>query len=222
VSFDHFWLYTEKAAADNTDVGFTLFSGGHLVWLAAMAALMIIVVRLYLGSSPGRRIGIRRLLALYLLVTEIVKDVIIVAVGAPLSAYLPLHLCGYAIFFLLIDAFLPEQKTTGQMIAYAFGPGALMALLFCSWTSLPLFWNFMTIHSFLFHAVILAYMIMRLAAGEIVPADAIRSIRPGYGILPKYLGEIIGKKAPMELHRGEPITNEFLEAVRNENTGSLS
>lgn len=169
MSFDHFWLYTEKAAADGTDAGFTLYSGGHLIWLAAVTVLIVLIVRLYLGSSPGRRIGIRRLLALYLLVTEIVKDVIIVAVGAPLSAYLPLHLCGYAIVFLLIDAFFPWQQTTGQLIAYAFGPGALMALLFCSWTALPLFWNFMTIHSFLFHAVILAYMIMRLAAGEIIP-----------------------------------------------------
>ena len=66
------------------------------------------------------------------------------------------------------------------------------------------------------------FAVKDIAAGEIVQADAIKSIRPGYGILPKYLREIIGKKAPMELHRGEPITNEFLEAVRNENTGSLS
>ena len=123
----------------------------------------------YLKSSHARQAKIKKVFALILLISEIIKDIIIVVIGAPLDAYLPLHLCGYAIFFLLADAFLPKQKITGQLIAYAFGPGALAALLFCSWTELPLFWNFMTIHSFLFHGVIVCYLLMRLANGEIRP-----------------------------------------------------
>ena len=141
MSFDNFWLYTEKALAERPGVGFELYSKGHLIWLLALAIASIIVIPIYLRASDRKQLKIRKIFACGLAISEIVKDIIIVIIGAPLLGYLPLHLCGYAIFFLLADAYLPKQKITGQMIAYAFGPGALMALLFCSWTMLPLFWN---------------------------------------------------------------------------------
>lgn len=169
MSTEYFWLYTEKANEEQLNVGFDLYSRGHLIWLLAMAAAAIILITVYSRSSHQKQAKIRKVFALALLISEIIKDMIIVIIGAPFAAYLPLHLCGYAIFFLLADAFLPEQKVTGQLISYAFGPGALSALLFCSWTMLPLFWNFMTIHSFLFHGVIVTYLLMRLVNGEIRP-----------------------------------------------------
>ena len=169
MGFDYFWLYTEQAASEHTNVGFELFSKGHLIWLLVLAVASMIVIPMYMRSSDRKQLKIRKGFALFLLIIEIIKDIIVILIGAPIAAYLPLHLCGYAIFFLLADAFLPKQKLTGQMVAYAFGPGALMALLFCSWTSLPLFWNFMTIHSFVFHWAIMTYLLMRLMDGEIKP-----------------------------------------------------
>ncbi|MCR5796550.1 MAG: pseudaminic acid synthase [Eubacterium sp.] len=38
----------------------------------------------------------------------------------------------------------------------------------------------------------------------------IKAIRPGYGVLPKNLPLLLGKKAPRDIKRGEPITEEFL------------
>jgi hypothetical integral membrane protein (TIGR02206 family) len=169
MNFDNFWLYTEKANALNTDVGFELYSKGHLIWLLILAVCALILIPMYLRSKDSKQLRMRKGFALFLLITEFIKDIIVIIIGAPITAYLPLHLCGYAIFFFLLDAYLPKQKITGQLIAYAFGPGALMALLFCSWTMLPLFWNFMTIHSFLFHGAIVIYLIMRLSDGEIRP-----------------------------------------------------
>ncbi|MBR6955983.1 MAG: YwaF family protein, partial [Firmicutes bacterium] len=169
MSFENFWVYTEQANAEHMDIGFELYSKGHLIWLLVLAVASLIMVPAYLRSSEHKQSKIRKIFAMFLLISEIIKDIIIVIIGAPISAYLPLHLCGYAIFFVLMDAFMPKQKVTGQLIAYAFGPGALAALLFCSWTMLPLFWNFMTIHSFIFHWAIVTYLIMRLADGEIRP-----------------------------------------------------
>lgn len=169
MSFDYFWLYTEQAVSEHLNVGFELYSRGHLIWLLALAVGALISVPAYVRGSKSRQAKMKKIFALFLLISEIVKDIIVVIIGAPITAYLPLHLCGYAIFFVLVDAFFPKQKVTGQLIAYAFGPGALAALLFCSWTVLPLFWNFMTIHSFIFHGVIVTYLIMRLANGEIRP-----------------------------------------------------
>ena len=169
MSFDNFWVYTEQAVSEHMNIGFELYSRGHLIWLLALAVATIIMVPAYLRSSERKKAKIRKIFALGLLISEIIKDTIIILVGAPIDAYLPLHLCGYAIFFILMDAFIPRQKATGQLVAYAFGPGALAALLFCSWTTLPLFWNFITIHSFVFHRAIVTYLIMRLTAGEIRP-----------------------------------------------------
>ena len=169
MSFKYFWYYTEKAAAEHIDAGFELFSKGHLIWLLMLAVGALILVPFYMRSGSRKQLNIRRIFALSLAISEVIKDIILVAAGASIVAYLPLHLCGYAIAFVLADAYLPKQKYTGQLLAYAFGPGALSALLFCSWTILPLFWNFMTAYSFLFHGALFTYFIMRMADGEIVP-----------------------------------------------------
>jgi pseudaminic acid synthase len=38
------------------------------------------------------------------------------------------------------------------------------------------------------------YFVKDLKAGEVITADAVRSVRPGYGLAPKHLDEIIGKR----------------------------
>ncbi len=45
-----------------------------------------------------------------------------------------------------------------------------------------------------------------IPAGEIFTKANVRSIRPGYGLPPKYLNEILGKKARVSLKRGNPLT----------------
>ncbi len=42
------------------------------------------------------------------------------------------------------------------------------------------------------------------AGGVLTPAD-IRSIRPGYGLPPKHLPQVIGRKAARFLARGQPL-----------------
>lgn len=49
-----------------------------------------------------------------------------------------------------------------------------------------------------------------IAEGEPITEKNVRSIRPGYGIAPKYLKELIGKPAKRSIKRGEPITEDFL------------
>lgn len=45
--------------------------------------------------------------------------------------------------------------------------------------------------------------------GEILTEGNVRSIRPGYGISPKYLKKVLGKKAKIDIARGTPIRLEF-------------
>lgn len=55
------------------------------------------------------------------------------------------------------------------------------------------------------------FVVKDVAAGEVFTSDNIRSIRPGYGLKPKYLEEILGKKSACDRKRGEPVQEEWKE-----------
>ena len=46
--------------------------------------------------------------------------------------------------------------------------------------------------------------------GEVFTAKNIRSIRPGFGLPPKFIGEILGKKAKKEIKKGTPLSWELI------------
>ena len=162
----YFFINTLKIEEQGLDIGFDLYCPGHLIWLAAIAAATVILARYYIRQNEERRTGIKKFFAVAILCSEILKDGILIAIGAPMKGYLPLHLCGLAIFAMLWDAFSGKRRISGQMLAYAFLPGAISALVFCNWTEYP-FFNFMCIHSFVFHGWIVIYVVMLYAAGEI-------------------------------------------------------
>lgn len=47
--------------------------------------------------------------------------------------------------------------------------------------------------------------------GEIITKENIRSIRPGYGLHPKYYDEILGKTFSRDLERGTPMNSKFID-----------
>ncbi len=54
------------------------------------------------------------------------------------------------------------------------------------------------------------YFVKPLQAGDVLTRDAIRSVRPGYGIAPKYLERLIGKKLSKAVAYGMPVTWDSL------------
>lgn len=50
------------------------------------------------------------------------------------------------------------------------------------------------------------FVVKDIAAGEFFTPENIRSIRPAYGLKPKYYKEVIGKRAKHELKRGMPLS----------------
>lgn len=49
------------------------------------------------------------------------------------------------------------------------------------------------------------YVVEEVKGGDRLTERNIRSIRPGYGLLPKYLPEIVGRMAARDLKKGEPL-----------------
>jgi pseudaminic acid synthase len=50
-----------------------------------------------------------------------------------------------------------------------------------------------------------------MAAGEKFTPDTVRSIRPGHGLAPKYLPQILGRRARLPIERGTPLTWDLVE-----------
>lgn len=55
------------------------------------------------------------------------------------------------------------------------------------------------------------YFIKDIKAGEMITEDHVKSIRPGYGLAPKYLNQIIGKVATSDIIKGTALRRELFE-----------
>lgn len=53
------------------------------------------------------------------------------------------------------------------------------------------------------------YFVKDLKAGDVITVDAVRSVRPGFGLPPKYHAQIIGKRASQNIDKNTP-TNKIL------------
>ncbi|MBK8368413.1 MAG: pseudaminic acid synthase [Bacteroidetes bacterium] len=54
------------------------------------------------------------------------------------------------------------------------------------------------------------YIVEDIKKGEILTTQNVRSIRPGYGIHPKYYSEILGKTAKFDIEKGTALTWELI------------
>lgn len=50
------------------------------------------------------------------------------------------------------------------------------------------------------------YFVKDMKAGDVITEDAVRSVRPGFGLAPKYYSEVIGKKTVTGIKYGQAVT----------------
>jgi len=55
------------------------------------------------------------------------------------------------------------------------------------------------------------YFVKALKTGDVVTADAVRSVRPGYGIAPKFVEHVVGKKVVRNIPKNSPVCFDDLE-----------
>lgn len=55
------------------------------------------------------------------------------------------------------------------------------------------------------------YVVKDIEAGQVIGKEAIRSVRPGFGIAPKYLESVVGRVARRRLSYGEPLRWDDLD-----------
>ena len=54
-------------------------------------------------------------------------------------------------------------------------------------------------------------MAEEVKAGEIITEKNVRSVRPGYGLHPKYLPEVLGKKFVKDCQMGERFSMDMVK-----------
>lgn len=57
------------------------------------------------------------------------------------------------------------------------------------------------------------YVVWDVAAGEPFTADNVRSIRPGFGLAPKHLPQVLGRCAVRDVKRGEPLEAAMVDGL---------
>jgi pseudaminic acid synthase len=55
------------------------------------------------------------------------------------------------------------------------------------------------------------YFVQNLRAGEVITSDAIRSVRPGFGLPPKFQNELIGRRVKSDVFFGTPLSWNLIE-----------
>ena len=157
---------------DTTDtipdgVGFSQFGSLHIFWLLLFVVITVSNCVWYRKMSAPAQSRWKKVVAILLVLDELYKVAFLIAGDRYTPDYLPLHLCSINIFIIAIHAWNPSKMLSGFLYTVCI-PGAMAALLFPSWTALPLS-NFMHIHSFTIHILLAMYPIVLGVAGELNP-----------------------------------------------------
>ncbi len=173
---EHF-LDTTETIGEN--LGFSLFGDLHIAWLCVLVAVVLINIFLYRWLPPDKRACWRKVIAWMLIADELFKMAILFLGGNYQVSYLPLHLCSINIFIIAIYAYRPSA-VLGNFLYTVCIPGALAAMLFPTWTSLPIT-SGMHIHSFTVHILLMLYPTVLALCGDIQPD--IRRLPKSLGLL---------------------------------------
>lgn len=158
----YFWDTGETIAPG---LGFSHYDALHLSWLAIFVAVILVCCLWFKKMDDHGRSILKKTIALSMLIMEVLKILLQLFTGRFLWGYLPFHLCGINIFLIIVHAWKPSRMLDNFLYLVCI-PGAMAALLFPTWTSLPLA-NVYHIHSNVVHILLVLYPLMQAVNGEL-------------------------------------------------------
>lgn len=161
---EYFWYTSDNIPKG---LGFSHFDSFHLSWLLGGGLAIFLCCLLYRRLNEKRRGIFRKAVAVLLIADELWKVIPMVVMGIFRPTYLPFHLCSINLFLIAWHAWRPNQTLSAFLYTVCI-PGALAAMLFPTWTKLPGL-NYMQIHSFTVHILLVLYPVLLLAGGELKP-----------------------------------------------------
>lgn len=162
-------------------VGWAHFDTTHFIWLAVCAVTIALNCLLYRRLDEKGKGRWKKIVAALIVGDELFKMVMLTIGGRYEWDYLPLHLCSINIFVIAFHAWRPN-RTVGGFLYTVCIPGAIAAMLFPTWVKLPVL-NFMHLHSFTVHILLVMYPMVLALCGE---------TKPQAREIPKYLAILAG------------------------------
>ena len=172
-SFSHkeFFTYEDKLPEAS---GYSLFHAGHILIMALCTAVCIGCVYIYGCCDAEKKKEFRRILSVLIIGLIVIRLLFVWLCRADILYELPLHLCSIAGIVCFIYEWgyeaLPKSicSVAEQAMFSLCLPGAVLAIVFSDGTMYPLF-HFITIQSNLYHALVVAYIILRIMDGRVRP-----------------------------------------------------
>lgn len=190
---EHFF-YTSNTVPEG--LGIPHYGIAHLSWLAAAVLFILGCSLLYRRLDTGGRRRMQIIIAVLIVLEEVTRDIFLVVTHQFSLNHLPLHLCSINIILIAFHA-IKRTKTIDNFLYGICIPGAAAALLFANWLELPV-WNYMSIHSFTVHILLVAYPVMMTVGGE---------LRPSIRQLPKCLLFVLALAVPIYIFNSVFDTN---------------
>ncbi|MCM1499374.1 MAG: YwaF family protein [Clostridium sp.] len=147
--------------------GFGLFEPCHLIWLFCIAVFTGISAYFYQKQGAETRRKINHAMGIVFPVIAVYRDAVLMLTGHFDRGFLPFHLCSMALWIAALYAWT-ERRFLGIIYVLLCVPGALGALLFPNWDAYP-FFNYMHIHGFVSHGLIVAFGIWLVSSGKLIP-----------------------------------------------------
>lgn len=186
--FAYFFSYQTELPPDT---GFQMYQTEHLLWLLGITLFLIFIPLAFRKLERNGKEILLNIVVLSALFMTFSQDAVLIITGHMNTGMLPLHLCDLASFVFLIQRmvylretcsaqlsdglhFYPTQRhfrvsaMLGEIGVCLLMPGAILGILFPVWTPYPMM-NFMTIHGFVYHGLIILYPILLLTDAQACP-----------------------------------------------------
>ncbi len=167
---EYFWKQQDDIPAG---MGYPLFGIAHLLCVAVTLLAAALMVKVFKKMDAGRQKRFLRGIPVFMLFLELFKDGFLLAVGRFGLGYLPLHVCSIGIFVFLLREFLPWERAKeifGEIAFALIMPASMAALIFADWTVYYPVWNFINIHSYIWHGALVLYPVLLLVCGCAEPS----------------------------------------------------
>ena len=154
-------------------MGYPLFGIAHLLCVAVTILMVAALIFVFRRLEDKKQKRFLKVIPIFMVFLEVFKDLFILSVHRFSIGYLQLHICSIGIFVFLLREFLPgmrAKKIFGEIAFVLIMPASVAALIFADWTVYYPVWNFINLHSYLWHGLLVLYPVLVLIRREIEPS----------------------------------------------------
>ena len=166
---EYFWRQQDDIPKG---MGYPLFGTAHILSVSVTIFLVLVFLFLIRRSKDSFQRKVLRSIPLLMIFLEIFKDVFLMTQHRFGIGYLPLHICSMGIFVFFFREYIKKESVKeffGEVAYILIMPGALAALIFADWTVYYPVLNFINLHSYLWHGLLILYPLLLKLRKDISP-----------------------------------------------------